>query len=161
YIRGTVVQTWNLAGYETLEERFGSGSPAVLIEMTAITPDAVGRTVAITQTGAATVSYGYQYDLGGQLLFATDHGVAKSYNYHGQGELTNDDGVPHGYDPNGNRTDAGYEFSANNQLATDGTWNYTYDAEGNETTKTNIADGTKWIYGYDNKNHLVSTVKQD
>src|SRR5207247_1954018 len=49
----------------------------------------------------------------------------------------------------------GYQTGANNQLQTDGTWNYTYDAEGNESKKVEIATGKAWTYGYDNANRLV------
>ena len=33
------------------------------------------------------------------------------------------------YDPNGNRTNTGYSTGPNNELLSDGTYNYTYDAE--------------------------------
>ncbi len=46
-----------------------------------------------------------------------------------------------------------------NQLLSDGTYNYTYDADGNEATKTNIATGDKWVYNYNNADQLVSAVK--
>ena len=45
-----------------------------------------------------------------------------------------------------------------NELLSDGTWNYTYDAEGNTVTKVNIATGETWTYGYDLNNRLVSAV---
>jgi YD repeat-containing protein len=38
-------------------------------------------------------------------------------------------------DDNGNRTSAGYTTGDNNQLTSDGTCTYTYDAEGNRTAK--------------------------
>src|SRR6266481_4257777 len=42
-----------------------------------------------------------------------------------------------------------------NQLLNDGTWEYTYDAEGNETEKYNASTEDDWTYGYDNRNELV------
>src|SRR5438046_6563849 len=39
------------------------------------------------------------------------------------------------YDANGNRTNTGYTTGTNNEVTSDGTYNYTYDAEGNMTGK--------------------------
>ena len=49
----------------------------------------------------------------------------------------------------------------NNELLSDGTWNYSYDAAGNQVGKVNIADGTTWTYGYDTLNHMTSAVETD
>src|ERR1700731_927546 len=38
---------------------------------------------------------------------------------------------------------------------TDGTWTYTYDANGNLTKKTMGLSSTTWTYGYDVKNELT------
>ena len=43
------------------------------------------------------------------------------------------------YDATGNRTMTGYSTGTGNRLASDGTFNYTYDDEGNLATKTEIA----------------------
>jgi RHS repeat-associated protein len=59
------------------------------------------------------------------------------------------------YDANGNRTISGYSTTTGNQLSTDGTWTYAYDAEGNETSKTITATGEKWTYSYDERNELI------
>jgi RHS repeat-associated protein len=70
-----------------------------------------------------------------------------------------------GFDANGNRTGAGYVIGADNELLCDGTYTYTYDAEGNRTAKfidTNAdgvldsGDTSVTIYGWDNRNRLVS-----
>ena len=37
------------------------------------------------------------------------------------------------HDSNGNRTNTGYSTGTNNQLSSDGTYNYLYDANGNMT----------------------------
>ena len=42
-----------------------------------------------------------------------------------------------------------------NQLTSDGTYDYTYDANGNMITKTDIATGDELIYTYDFRNRLV------
>ena len=50
-----------------------------------------------------------------------------------------------------------------NQLLSDGTWDYTYDAEGNVIQKVGVSGGADagltWTYGYDNANHMTSAVE--
>ena len=48
-----------------------------------------------------------------------------------------------------------------NELLSDGTWNYTYDAEGNTVQKVNISTGETWTYGYDLNNRMVSAVDRN
>jgi RHS repeat-associated protein len=60
------------------------------------------------------------------------------------------------YNANGNRTMSGYDIDPNNQLASDGTFNYTYDDEGNRATKTNISSGEKEEYSWDHRNRLTT-----
>jgi hypothetical protein len=62
------------------------------------------------------------------------------------------------YDAAGNRTNAGSVTGADNRLISDGTWNYSYDAVGNQAKKVNIATGETWTYGYDFNNRLTSAV---
>ena len=45
------------------------------------------------------------------------------------------------------------------ELLSNGAFDFTYDAEGNETSKTTIATGDKWVYAYNNANELVSAVE--
>src|SRR5207249_6325852 len=40
-------------------------------------------------------------------------------------------------------------------LLSDGTWNYSYDDEGNLSSKTKISTGEVWSYFWDNRNELV------
>src|SRR3954469_17361472 len=42
-----------------------------------------------------------------------------------------------------------------NQTTNDGTWSYTYDAEGNRTKRSKGAALETWNYGYDQQNKLV------
>jgi RHS repeat-associated protein len=76
------------------------------------------------------------------------------------------------YDANGNRTSAtfgtstsAYVIGPGNEILSDGTYTYTYDAEGNRTARfidTNAdgaldsGDTSVTIYGWDNRNRLVS-----
>ena len=69
--------------------------------------------------------------------------------------------VNYSYDPNGNSTLPGHVTGPNNQLLSDGTWNYTYDAVGNTIGKTNIQTGETWAYSYDLNNKQTLAVHKN
>ena len=60
------------------------------------------------------------------------------------------------YDENGNRTMSGYDTDPNNQLGSDGTYDFTYDDEGNRLTKTRISNGEKEELTWDHRNRLTN-----
>ena len=93
------------------------------------------------------------------VLSETDNGTTTNYGYDGSGQLVSEGNTTQSYDLNGNRIGPSYVIGPDNQLLSDGTYNYTYDADGNEATKTNIATGDKWTYGYNNADQLVSAVE--
>src|SRR5207253_1945981 len=96
------------------------------------------------------------YDVAGQVSALTDVTGTHSYNYDDQGGLSADNSAAWEYDVNGNRINDANTPGDNNQLTTDGTWNYFYDAEGNVAKKIKISTGETWKYGYDHQNHLIS-----
>lgn len=55
----------------------------------------------------------------------------------------------------------GYQTSSNNQLLSDGKFNYEYDAEGNRTRRTEIATGEVTEYTWDYRNRLTRVVIKD
>jgi RHS repeat-associated protein len=59
------------------------------------------------------------------------------------------------YDENGNRINNGYTVGLNNQLLSDGTHTYTYNEEGNRTSRTDIATGEITEYAWDHRNRLT------
>jgi RHS repeat-associated protein len=135
-----------------------------LVATTIYTYDAVGNVTDIENLGpggAVISDFAYQYNAAGEVTNEVDNGSAVNYQYDGTGQLTGDGNNSYAYDPNGNRANSGYVTGPDNQVLSDGVWNYTYDMEGNEATKTNIATGDQWSYGYDNQNHLVSAVEKD
>ena len=86
----------------------------------------------------------YTYDAASQLTGATRTATSEAYTY----------------DANGNRTLAnGTSYTTangtNNELSNDGTYTYTYDGEGNVTTRTNISTGETLFLSWDNRNRLV------
>src|SRR5207244_11404843 len=65
------------------------------------------------------------------------------------------------YDVNGNRTMTGYTTGTGNRLTSDGTYNYTYDDNGNMLTKTRISDSQKTEFTWDYRNRLTKVVLKD
>src|SRR5262249_54475186 len=123
------------------------------------TYDALGRITHLVHTGASNNvldDFVYTYDLAGRLTSDTDNGQTQTYTYDATDQLLSDGTGEYSYDANGNRTMAGYDIGPDNQLLSDGTWNYTYDAEGNRIGKTKVDGSEKWAYTYDFNNHLLS-----
>ena len=98
--------------------------------------DAMGRiTQMVSQDGTST----YGYDSKSQLTSAT-------HSYQSNETYT--------FDNNGNRTMSGYQTGTDNRLTNDGTYSYTYDAEGNRLTRTKTATGEVTEYTWDYHNRL-------
>jgi len=104
--------------------------------------DEANRLTAFTVAGYSTEDATYTHDDTDQLTGADRSGTSSDESY--------------SYDANGNRTNTGYTTGDNNQLTTDGTYNYTYDDEGNLTRRTLIADSSYVEYEWDHRNRLIS-----
>ncbi|MGH7194392.1 MAG: RHS repeat domain-containing protein, partial [Candidatus Saccharimonadales bacterium] len=96
-----------------------------------------------TVDGAAN----YGYDVTNQVATAA---------YTGTGQPANE---AYSYTKNGSRANTGYQTGTNNQLLSDGTFNYQYDPEGNRTVRTRIANAPasdyKTTYSWDYRNRLT------
>jgi RHS repeat-associated protein len=88
----------------------------------------------------------YTYDATSQLTGA-DHSYQTDESY--------------SYDSNGNRTMSGYDTGPNNQLLSDGTYDYEYDDEGNRIRREKISDGSAIEYDWDFRNRLVRVTDYD
>jgi len=129
--------------------------------------------------GTTFADYDFAYDRAGQLTgfdftsLVGDSGDA-AYSHDATGQLTGSDYTgdwqgdeDYTYDENGNRTTAGgasYATGPNNQLLSDGTYRYEYDAEGNRTLRFVDADQSGTLtagdtaitaYAWDHRNRLV------
>jgi RHS repeat-associated protein len=132
------------------------------------TYDTVGRlTNLIHQHGASTLaSYGLVYDAVNRITRSSGTDGVQDYVYDSTNQLT---GVDHStqadeaysYDANGNRTSGGSGTGTNNQLLTDGVYNYAYDGEGNRTKRVEIATGKVTEYVWDYRNRLTSVLFKD
>jgi len=117
-----------------------------------------------TNSSTTFARYEYAYDLGSRITQIDSHvdGVS-DFTYDNTNQLTDADHSGSGpadedydYDANGNRDSSGFDVDPNNQISTDGTYNYTYDDEGNRLTKTLISTGAKEEYSWDHRNRLLS-----
>ncbi len=129
--------------------------------------DNLGRVTEILDTSdlAGTLSqFTYAYDAASRVTSYTGPEGAIQYTYDATGQLTGASGAVNEnftYDPAGNRTGSGYQTGPANRLLSDGTYNYTYDAEGNLIEKTEIATGRTWTYTWDQRNRLTHVTVTD
>ena len=156
-----------IAGQTDYDSLLGPSYPASLVAVTGDSFDADENVTAVLSTNASTATidqFVYTLDQAGNLSSEVDTQggtpTTTSYTYDDANQLTAAGASSYSYDANGNRNSTGYSTGAGNEMSSDGTFNYTYDAKGNELTKTNIATGDKWTYGYDNLNEMTSAVEE-
>ena len=134
--------------------------------------DDTGRRVRITHLDGSDVvlaNYEYEFDQANRITQQTIDGDVVDYTYDLTGQLLTSDhsdpNIPdeyYVYDLNGNRIEShlhgtDYDTGPNNQLLSDGEFNYEYDDEGNQIRRTNIANGEVTEFEYDHRNRLVKT----
>jgi len=119
------------------------------------------------QKGSTTLgSSAVTYDSNRRIDSLTTPDGVGNFTYDGSGELLDADydfqtDEAFTYDLTGNRTMSGYSTGANNQLLSDGTYNYTYDKEGNRTRKTTISSDDYVEYEWDHRNRLTNVTFRD
>jgi RHS repeat-associated protein len=160
-----------------ISRRIGtSPSPPPNRVLTTFTYDNADRMTAITHTyspgmgsPSTLATFTYSYNAASELTNQTNQDGTLTYSYDNTGQLTGVDGSggtcgatgcdeSFSYDVNGNRTMTGYTTGAGNRLTSDGTWNYTFDDNGNTLTKTRISDGQKYEFTWDYRNRLTQVV---
>lgn len=133
-----------------------------LIAESNYTFDASGRLTNLTHNsdGEVLSAYEWAYDQANRITKATSPDEVSEFNYDKSDQLTGadhseqDDEI-YSYDDNGNRVNTGYVTGENNQLTSDGKYNYEYDGEGNRVKRTEIATGEVTNYEWDYRNRLV------
>jgi RHS repeat-associated protein len=135
--------------------------------------DAAGRVTQVSHKRAADQGVlafnSYGYDDNGNATSITDAEGAHGYTYDALNRLTAathpaGTGLPvlnetFGYDAIGNRTaDAqrsGYTYDAANRLVSDSSFTYTYDADGNLTSRVDLVSGSSTTYTYNSSDQLI------
>jgi RHS repeat-associated protein len=160
--------SYDAASQMTGLNRYGDLAGTVSVANTSYTYDLVGRLTNLTHKHGATTlaSYGLVYDAANRITHSEGTDGTQDYTYDATNQLTGADHTTiadeaYSYDANGNRTLAGYGTGTNNQLLTDGTYNYEYDDEGNRTRRTEIATGKITEYVWDYRNRLTSVLFKD
>ncbi|MGO8689681.1 MAG: RHS repeat-associated core domain-containing protein [Thermoguttaceae bacterium] len=116
-------------------------------------------------------SYGWTYDADGRVTTATSsQDPTLTYSYDQDSQLTGVNSVQSSYDDNGNLGAAGDIVGPGNRLLYDGTYYYSYDADGNRTAKfKNSTSGDGQLdstasdittYTWDNRDRLTSVSYQ-
>ena len=137
--------------------------------------DLTGRLTGLTHAKGATtlVDYDWSFDAANRMTqYVNSIDGTVSYTNDDAGQLTGADYTyspavvdeSFVYDDNGNRTNDGFTVGPNNRLASDGTYSYEYDAEGNRTVRyvdsdsssgCNAGDSDVTEYEWDYRNRLT------
>lgn len=174
---------YNVLGNVSREDRYADLAGTNRVGYTDYTYDLAGRTKSIVHrdaVDAVLAEYHYHYDFGGMLDredragdwhadYTHDRaGQLLAVDYSGADVIAEQVDESYRYDANGNRTESylhgnGYRTGPANQLLTDGTFNYTYDGEGNMVTRIRIMaiDGevNSTDYEYDFRNLMTRIVQ--
>lgn len=151
---------------ETITRKYKSGGSWTEAATTAFSYDTLNRLDEIDHKRSGTslfTPYTYTYDRDDRITQAASQDGTSDYTYDAASQLTATDhsfqtDETYSWDNNGNRNSAGYTVGTNNRISTDGTYNYTYDDEGNVTRRTKISDSSVRDYAWDYRNRLTSVV---
>jgi len=139
------------------------------------TYDSLNRLTNLTHSNnTSTVALeDFVYDGVSRITQITDIDGVTDYSYDERNQLTgaersdsNNPDESYSYDANGNRLSSSfheddYVTGENNQLESDGIYNYEYDLEGNLIRQTEIATGAVREFEWDYRNRLVTVVDED
>ena len=149
-------------GRVTAVSRYANLGATQLVDTSTYGYNANSQLTSLSEDKGSTnfASYTWSYDHMGRLTGDTVGAGSDSYTYDAASQLT---GATHSggtsesysYGSTGNRTNTGYATGTNNELTSDGTYNYTYDNAGNLTKKTTIATGAYVTYTWDYHNRLT------
>jgi RHS repeat-associated protein len=157
--------TYDSESQNTKIERY-LGSPTPVLTTTNAY-DIYGRLTGITQKNSSGVTIAdstYGFDNLSRLISETKDGVNRVIAYDKIDQVkavTGSNSEAYNYDLNGNRTNVGYATGINNQLNSDGIYNYQYDAEGNRIQRTKISDNSVDNYTWDYRNRLTTVVSKN
>lgn len=158
---------YNAAGQRTSLARYADVGGSEFVATTSYDYDGLGRLTSLqhAQGVTALAGYDYTYDAASRIT-AIDSLLdgLTNYTHDHTGQLTDADHTgqtdeAYDYDENGNRSN--YTIDDNNQIASDGTFNYEYDDEGNRTAKVHIGTGARTEYTWDHRNRLVNVTEKD
>jgi YD repeat-containing protein len=158
--------TYNADGQTTALSRYSDLSGTNLVASSTWGYDQNNRLTSLAHAlgtgGTTTLSYSLGYDLKSQITSLSTPDGTSSLAYDATGQLTGASltSESYAYDANGNRA-GGTSVNADNQLASDSLYTYSYDKNGNLTSKVR-KDGTgSVLYTWDYRNRLTDVVSKD
>jgi len=172
---------YDAQGRTTAITRYADLAGTQLVADTTFTYDSAGRLTELMhcQDTVDLAGYTWTYDSAGRITqFTSLLDGTVDYTHDATGQLTGadydyQDDESYTYDENGNRIGGGYVVGTNNQLLSDGTFWYEYDAEGNRTlryvwtdtdTDGQVDPGEQsqiTEYVWDHRNRLVRVTERD
>ncbi len=160
-----IALTYDAAGQWIGIARFSDNAETQLVATTTKTFDAAGRLTRIQheKNGTPVNDFALTYDAASRITAHSSLDGTASFSYDATNQVTAADfsaqlDESYSYDLTGNRTNAGYRTGTNNQLQSDGRFDYEYDKEGNRISATEIATGRVTSYSYDHRNRLTGVV---
>jgi RHS repeat-associated protein len=128
--------------------------------------DAAGQFSSRSSSKSSSVidALSYTYDSSGRRTGKTDAAGTTTYGYDKADRLISvlapaGSALPNEtftYDPAGNQNQSGQTYDAANRLASDAKYDYTYDGEGNQTSRTERATGKVTTYAWNALHQLTS-----
>ncbi|WP_324282070.1 RHS repeat-associated core domain-containing protein [Cyanobacterium aponinum UTEX 3221] len=153
--------------YEKID-RFSDLTGNNLVVSSSYDYDGANRLTNLTHNNGTTdvAFYDLTYDTGSRITQIVDIDGTSSFAYDTRNQLleanhSDIDDESYSYDDNGNRTLSGYVTGVNNELLSDGVYNYDYDNEGNLISQTSIATGEVRLFEWDYLNRLVAVTDFD
>ena len=153
---------YNADGLYTTISRYANLAATQLVATSTYGYNADGEIASLSHDkgGTNVNAYTWTYDHAGRVTADSSSDGTDSYSYDSSGQetaathsyATNEN---YSYDANGNRSNTGYTTGTNNEVTSDGTYDYSYDNEGNLIQKTDIATGAYTTYAYDYHNRLT------
>ncbi|WP_324282067.1 RHS repeat-associated core domain-containing protein [Cyanobacterium aponinum UTEX 3221] len=156
-----------ISQYEKID-RFSDLTGNNLVVSSSYDYDGANRLTSLTHNnGASDIAfYDLTYDTGSRITQIVDIDGTSSFAYDTRNQLleanhSDIDDESYSYDDNGNRTLSGYVTGVNNELLSDGVYNYDYDNEGNLISQISIATGEVRLFEWDYLNRLVAVTDFD
>ncbi len=162
--------TYDPTGNRTRTDRYADLAGTNRIGFTTNAYNRVGIVTNITHLGPASevlAKYDYDFDAAYQITRWAINNELSEFSYDRTGQLTSATNTAQPnenfrYDANGNRigpqSSGTYSVGPNNQLLSDGTNHYTYDFEGNMSSRSNTVTGVITTYQWNHRNLLVSVL---
>jgi RHS repeat-associated protein len=157
-----------LSQFTSVERQVKPSSTWNEVATTAFTYDTLNRITGIDHKRSGTslfTAYSNTYDRMDRITGITSADGTVAYTYDKTSQLT---GADYSYqtdetftwDANGNPSGGSNTVGTNNRLTSDGTYNYTYDDEGNQTRRTKISDSSYTDYTWDHRNRLTNVTNK-